>query len=51
MPYVISCACGVTVQGETPSEVVAKAEAHQQDLGEDAVPSPVSVLFEMVESV
>jgi hypothetical protein len=51
VPYVISCACGVTVQGETPSEVVAKAEAHQQDHGDDTVPVPRSVLFEMVESV
>ena len=51
MPYVISCACGVTVQGDTPEEVVDKAEGHQQDHRDDSVPVPREVLFEMIERV
>ena len=49
MPFVIGCACGVTVQGDSPEEVVDKAAAHQEDHRDDSVPVPREVLAEMVE--
>jgi hypothetical protein len=51
MPMVITCACGVAVQGDTEDEVIEKAAEHQgsHSEGGDAVPREVLAL--MIETV
>ena len=51
MPYVISCACGVAVQGDSRDEVLGKAEAHQEDHEDESVAVPRDVLARMIEQV
>ena len=51
MPFVITCACGVAVQGDSRDEVLGKAEAHQEDHEDASMAVPRGVLERMIEQV